>query len=156
MKILVRKGGHSMGTVLKDATKEWAKEYWLLTPWNMLAFFSTLALTKWLIEVLGAIAYGSTLGNFKLAGVMLLAATVAAFFVLIGSGLFKVNKEKQTDVFWWAGVWIPIGIAGCATFLGRAALILVGIIKPGTAPPEFLQWLFDPFTLGILKELGNP
>lgn len=142
--------------VLKKATKEWAKDYWLITPWNILAFFTTLGVVRWLCNAVGQSAYGTTVGNFQLSGIMLLAAVVAAVFIVIGSALFKVKEEEQKDAFWWTGTWIMIGIAGCFTFSGRAVLILLGAISPGSTPPSFLQWVFDPLTLEWLDKLGNP
>ena len=44
---------------LKKAAKEWAKSYWLITPWNLLGFGCSLELTKLLFGLVGTSGYAT-------------------------------------------------------------------------------------------------
>ena len=90
-----------------------------------------------------------------MSGILFLTAIVACLFVVLGSALFKVKEEEQTDVFWLTGTWVMVGAAGCFGFFGRALLILVHIIDPGAAPPGYLKWIFDENLIQWLIDLGG-
>ena len=140
---------------LKKTMKEWAKDYFLITPWNLLAFGLTLALTKWLCGVVGQTAYGTVSGNFKLSGIMFLAAIVAVIFGAVGQALFKIGEKKLTDKFWLIGMWMLLCLGGCVWFFGRAMLILIHIIDPGSKPPKYIEWVLDPNSIDWLLKLGT-
>ena len=129
---------------LKKAAKEWAKSYWLITPWNLLGFGCSLELTKLLFGLVGTSGYATVSGNFKLSGIMLLSLVAAAVFVEIGKWLFRVTEKEQTKTFWLIGFWIILAFPGCLLFFARAVLILLGIMSPSAEPPGYIQWLFDP------------
>jgi hypothetical protein len=140
---------------LKRTTKEWAKDYFLITPWNLLSFGITLASAQWLCRHVGIEGYASALGNLKLSGDMLLVALVAAFFIASGAGIFRIEQKDQTDKFWLSGLWIIFGAAGCVTFLGRALGIMAGLVHPATEVPGYLKWLFAREWIKWFIELGS-
>lgn len=123
------------------------KDHFLLTPYNGIAFLCILELARWFCGLIGSEAYGTALGNLKLAGVMLGVAFICAPpFIAFGSALFGVHDaDEQRDTFWAVGIWIPIGLIGFVTFLFRSGLIAIGAFTPQSDPPALLQWIFHPW-----------
>lgn len=121
---------------------------------NLVVFTAAVGVLKWLCAVVGPQAYGTAAGNFKIAGILFLTAVVSALGVMILSAMLKVNDaEEQRQEFWLAGIMIPVGLAGTFWFLGRALLILVGIVAAGSEVPSWLDWLFK--SLDSFRELGS-
>ncbi len=114
--------------------------------WNVFSFGVTVWMVQLLCHRIGVGSYGTSSATIALAGVALLAATVAAALISIGGALLKVNSlEERRDAFWLVGLLIPIGL-GIAVFdVGKWLLLLVGIVNrdPNSKPAEFLLWLFQ-------------
>jgi hypothetical protein len=137
---------------LKGSLKDAFKDAYLITPWNLLAVACVFALTKWLCGLVGPSGYGTTLGNFTFAEIMLLSAYVAGVFMTIGRRIFRVPDSQEQTAFWLPGMVSLAGVAGSCSFFLRAFGILFSIIDPGPAPPPYLAWLFsDDFLAGLLR-----
>lgn len=115
---------------------------------NVAGGAATLWVVKRLLSLAGPEAYGTVGGNFKVAGIMLLGTVASGLFVMLGEYLFisrdvsQVKDEERNSRFWPLLMVMLLCFCGITTFVGRALLVLVGVVEQGAPPPDYLEWMF--------------
>lgn len=122
---------------------ETAKDVFLLGPFNLIGTVATLSMVKSLLTKVGPQAYGSTLGNLKIAGIILLGCIVFGAIVALGQRIFRIEQGEDTNKnFGLLLIGMLFTFVGSIVFFFRSLLILVGFIARNNPPPNYIDWMF--------------
>jgi hypothetical protein len=125
-----------------------AKDSFIVGPVKTIGAIATLVMENVMLTYFGPQAYGTPIGNLKIAGTAMLGVIVAGTIVTLLQRILKIEEGEATNkAFWPVLLVMVLSFSSSILFLFRSLLLLVGLIQQGAPPPTYLEWIFMPFEL---------
>ncbi len=111
--------------------------------YNIIALGLIAGMLRSLCLLVGPEAWSTPLGSLQLSGIALLSLLVSLVLLVFGRWALRVNEKEVEQAFSWLGLVVPVASAAVFLELGRAILLVFGVLESGGAPPGWISWVFN-------------